>query len=142
MTATLTDIRNAMATTLKNSINIRINTYAVVEDVGDLPAIVIEPYTANFEGAFQKGWDTWDFNLYVLVSRADAVSAQKLLDQLLSGHGENSIREVLHGCPDLGLSDPVDTTVYEMKGYGGAFTWYGVPHIGAILRARVRIQST
>ncbi len=141
--ASLSEIRTGIARTIDNHTDIELFTYDQVEDLGNLPAVIVEPITADFEGAFDRGLDEWDFNLYVLVGRADVTSGQDILDALVSGSGPNSIRRILHEHSDLGLvtDSTVDAQCYAMRGYGGKFEWYDVPHIGAILRVLVRTDG-
>lgn len=131
-----------MARTIDNHTSMELFTYALVEDMGNLPAVIIEPVEADFQEAMQRGMDTWDFNIYVLTSRAaNSETGQAVLDQLVSGAGPNSIREILHEHSELGLGESTDATVYKLLGYGGSFTWAKVPHVGAVLKVRVRTDG-
>ena len=83
----------------------------------------------------------WDFNVYVLTSRSvDSAYGQELLDKLVSGAGEDSIRQILFENADLGL-DSTDAQCYALKGYGGSFDWAKVPHVGAVLKVTVRTDG-
>jgi len=142
MTATLSDVRKALSDTIRQA-DIGVYTYAQVRDKGHLPAVIIEPVESDFHLAFNRGSDTWDFNLFVLVRGADEDAAQRKLDKYVSGHGPNSIREIVANNKGLGLPEgSVEATVYKLSAYGGEFKWNNNEHIGAILRARVLINKT
>jgi hypothetical protein len=139
--SSLTTIRAAIARTIDTHTSMELFVYALVEDMGMLPAIIVEPVFADFEEAMGRGMDTWDFNIYILTSRAaDSANGQQLLDQLVSGAGPNSIRQILYEHADLGLQD-TDAAAYALKGYGGSFDWAKVPHVGAVLKVRVRTDG-
>jgi hypothetical protein len=131
-------IRNGIASTINAHVGMHLHAYGAVEDVAQLPAVAIEPEDAEYDGAFSNGMQTWDFNLFVVVSRNDAKAAQRTLDTLISGSGENSIRYALSCDPTLG-GLPVNARVYKMQSYGGSFVWYGVKHVGAILKVKVLV---
>ena len=135
--ASLTQIRKALKNTIDNHTTAELFVYDLVEDLGQLPAVIIEPTSSEFEEAMNRGLDCWYFNLYILVSpAADSANGQSLLDQLISGAGPNSIRELLFNRPDLGLSN-TDASVLGMKDYGGKLEWASIQHVGAILKVRV-----
>lgn len=134
--ASLVAIRQALAHTIKSYAATELNTYATVNDMVDVPAIIIEPLNADYTVAFQRGSDTWEFHIFVLVGRGSEGEAQNLLDELITGAGPNSIREILYDHDDLGLPDTT-ATVHSMRGYGGSFEIAKIPHIGAVLKVRV-----
>jgi hypothetical protein len=141
--ASLLAIRKALKDTLKGKTSVELSVYDLVEDMGSaLPAIVIEPNNADYDGAFGRGMDVWDFNLFVLVSRsASSAVGQRLLDQLISGEGPNSLRKILYDNENLGLDDGTSAHVYQMKAYGGSFEWAKIAHVGAVLKVRVNTMS-
>jgi hypothetical protein len=143
---TVTDLRMALASTIQAGVDISafntgLYTYGNVVESITLPAVVIEPASANFQETFNRGLDSFDFNLFVLVSRADPTSAQPLLDALISGDGASSIRLVIYNNPDLGI-DGVNTVVHSMKGYGGSLEGFGLPHIGAVIQCCVYVSNS
>lgn len=141
--ASLSQIREGLRTTIKSNVNTNLHVYNLVEDMGQLPAVIIEPVSSDFDEAMQRGMDVWDFNLFVLVSRAvSSAHGQTLLDQLISGAGVNSIREILYQHSDLGLSDGTDAHVYQVKAYGGSFDWAKVAHVGAVIKVMVRTPGS
>lgn len=139
--ASLTRIREALRDTIKGQTVAEIEVYDLVEDMGEVPCVIIEPDTADFEGAMNRGMDVWDFTLYVLTSRnVDSANGQELLDKLVSGAGEDSIRQILFENSTLGLTS-TDAHCYALKGYGGKFDWARVPHVGAVLKVTVRTDG-
>lgn len=138
--ATLTEIRKALAKTIKANVAQPLHAYETVEEIVNAPCIMVEPNRADFEGAFQRGMHTWEMYVFVLASRAPgSANGQYLLDQMVSGSGPNSVAQILYDHPDLGLPG-VDAQCYGMKGYGGSFEWAKVPHVGAILQVRVNVD--
>jgi len=138
--ANIYDIRQALAETISAGTESPLYTYATIEEVQNLPAALIEPSSGDFEVAMVRGSDIFEFNVFVLVSRADPKSAQALLDGFVSGDGPDSIRRAVYDRDDLGLGDAVDATVSSMRGYGGSLEGYGVAHVGAVLQVRVLVS--
>lgn len=138
--ASLSEIRDALAKTIRAHVDKPLHAYATVEEMVNVPCVMIEPFRADFEGAFQRGMHTWDLYVYVLGPRAPGSGVgQELLDQLVSGSGPNSVVQILDEHPDLGLAG-VDAQCHGLKGYGGMFEWAKVPHVGAILQVRVVVD--
>lgn len=135
--ASLSEIRQALADTIRNGVEMGISVYPRITMVGALPAVMIEPNMADFDHAFQRGSDEWDFNAFVLVSPSDYDSGQDQLDALIASGGPDSIRQAIYVASDLGLSGDVTAHVSGMRGYGGSFAWAGPEHIGAILKITV-----
>ncbi|MFD8117091.1 hypothetical protein [Streptomyces microflavus] len=140
--ATLSEIRKALAETIRASVSTEIHDYAEVPDVLRLPAIVVRPVSGDFTGAFQRGLDTWQFDVFVLVARMNGETQQELLDEFLTGSGPNSIREAVYENPTLGREDVIDAMVKKMHGYGGTFQAAHVNHTGAILNVTVHTDGT
>ncbi len=140
-------VRQALANTITAGVDISayntgLYAYGQVVEAITLPAVVIEPSSADFQVTLSRGMDTFDFNLFVLVSRADPQSSQVLLDDLISGTGVGSIRRALEDKPDLGLDGPINVVVHSMKGYGGSLEGYNVPHIGAVIQCCVYVSNS
>lgn len=139
----LGQIRQGLAETISAGISTdTLYTYGSVVESINLPAAVIEPSSGDFQITLSRGLDSFDFNIFVLVSRADPVSSQALLDDLISGVGPDSIRRAIEDNPTLGLGDVVQTVVHGMKGYGGSLEGYGIPHIGAVLQCCVTVSNS
>lgn len=135
----------AIRTAIKTTIEAQISGLKCYDNVADatnvLPAVVVMPFTSDFEKAMGRGTDQWSFDLLVLVSSGDLTIGQKSLDDYVSGAGTKSIREKIFQNKTLGLSD-VDAHVSQMLEYGMRFTNAEVPHIGARLRLEVFTSGT
>lgn len=132
--AQLSAIRDALKATVATAVpSLRI--YDTVPEVANLPALVIEPVTADY--TFSMSLDAcWYFDLIVMVPRVDSVRSQDQLDTYVAAYGSNSIRKAVWDADSLGLSDTT-ATVTGMRGYGGSHDSNGLKHIGAILRVSV-----
>ncbi|MEU3052276.1 hypothetical protein [Streptomyces griseus] len=141
--ASLGEIRDALATAICDGVDTELMEYPEVPDVIRLPAIVVRPTVGDFTGAFQRGLDTWEFDVFVLVRRQEGPTQQELLDQFISGNGPNSIRRAVYENSDLGLGDQgvYDAMVKKMVGYGGTFQVAHMPHTGAILKVTVQADG-
>lgn len=138
---TLGEIRQA----IDNTVQLRIpglRGFNTVADVAQAPAMVVMPArdTASFEGSFGRGMDVWNFDLYILVARGEASSAQNMLDQYISGNGPRSLRRVFYENPDLGIGVD-DAHCSGVREYGGSFQTARIDHIGAIVRLVVRTSG-
>lgn len=129
-------IRAAIATTILAGVADPLFVYDTVPDLSQLPAVIVEPATADYVTTIGAGMDEWNFNVFVMCSRAVPGIGQNQLDDYVAGWGPNSIRRIVFQTPDLGLGDS-DATVTGMKGYGGSWEIAKVEHVGAILRVRV-----
>jgi hypothetical protein len=134
--ASLSNIRTALKKTIASYTDSTLFVYDTVADLVNLPAVIVEPMAADYTGAFARGMDVWDFNLYVLCSRADTSLGQKQLDAFVTGAGADSIPRALNDHADLGLRE-TDATVQRMVGYGGRFENSKVHLVGAVLQVRV-----
>jgi hypothetical protein len=135
--ASISDICSALATTITDGVQSTLFSYSDVADVSELPAILIEPATADYEEAMARGTDCWWVNIYVICSKNDSTMGQAQLKGFITGGGPDSIREVVFKTPDAGLGDGTDITIMKMMGFGGTFSDASVPLVGAILKARV-----
>ncbi|GAA4999495.1 hypothetical protein [Streptomyces siamensis] len=105
------------------------------------PVFFVGEVDINFDQAMGRGLDELLFTCRVLAGRADDRSAQRILDALLSGVGEASLKqaiEVARGAPGElalgGLAD--DLHLQRVQGY----RWYehaGASYVGAELAVRV-----
>jgi hypothetical protein len=141
VTYTVLDIAQGLENTISAGLESTIYTYVAPSTMGSaLPAVLIEPVTANFSQLMNRGGDVWEFLVYVIVSRADMDTAIEQLSNFLTGEGPDSIRRAIFDNRNLGIGDNVQAYVYGMHGYGGSFKWYNVPHVGAALLVRVHIN--
>jgi hypothetical protein len=138
--ASLSQIRTALTETISESVESDIFVYANVSDVVQCPALIIEPGHADYTVTFSLDV-TYEFIMYILVSRRDTVTAQEELDEFVSHAGPNSIRQAVFDNPTLGL-DNIDAFVHRLEGYGGSFLASQVPHVGAKLMCRVQADES
>jgi hypothetical protein len=89
----------------------------------------------------QRGFDEYNFDLLVLVSRASSRSGQDELDSYITGSGSNSIRQVIFNNATLGLSE-TDAFVESMTGYNASYEANGRALIGANLSVKVITKGT
>jgi hypothetical protein len=94
-------IRDAIKTTLDTALS-DVHLYDFVPDNPTLPAVAVAPALADFDVAFGRGIDTWEFELLVLTARGSDRAGQERLDQLVTGAGSSSIRQVIFNDQRLG----------------------------------------
>lgn len=137
--ATLTAIRDAIKTTVGAAIT-TLHIYDTVPESPELPALVIQPVGSDFNRAFGRGLDGWEFDLVVLVSWGDSDLGQDQLDAFVNGSGSSSIRQAVFNASTLGLANTT-ANVSGMTEYG-IRTAAGIDHIGAVLRLVVHSSGT
>jgi hypothetical protein len=133
--ATLTQVREALATLIQNNIP-ELAAYPRMVDMPNTPCAIIEPTESDFSTVMQRGEDCWYLLIYILCSRNDSDAAQAELDEFVAGSGDKSIRQVVYDNYDLGL-DNTQAFVTGMKGYGGSFEANRTPMVGAVLTVKV-----
>lgn len=138
--SSLQAIRDAIKATVEAQIP-GVFGYDTVPEVANLPAIVAMPDTADFAVAMGRGADTWELDLAVLVPWTDSNVSQDALDELVTGAGPRSIRQVIFLNKTLGLAD-VNAHISGMSDYGAAFEMAKIEHIGARLRMVVHTTGT
>lgn len=138
--ATLSDIRDGISDTLTANIS-NLEVYDTVPDVAITPAVVVLPFSADFNIAMGRGTDRWEFDLFVLTSRAVTDEGQDALDDFVTGAGSNSVRQVIFQNKTLGLTG-TDAHVSGMSDYGGQFEAAQIQHIGAKLRLVILTPGT
>lgn len=112
-----------------------------VPDAITEPHFFVAEYTIDFDRAMRRALDQAEFTTRVLVGRQDDETAQRVLDELLSGSGPASLKaaiEAARGAPGEyalgGLAH--DLHVMRMQGY----RWYehqGTQYVGAELIIKV-----
>jgi hypothetical protein len=137
--STATQIREALKATLDANLP-TLTTYAKVSSVQVLPAVIVQPDTADFV-TFGRGTDQWNFKLIVLCAQADDAIGQDSLDAIVTSQGAGSIRQVIFQNPTLGLAD-VNAAVTGLTDYGGQYDSVGIQHVGAILHLQVLTSGT
>lgn len=137
--ASLSSIRDNLKSTIENISGLRV--YDTVPDIVNPPGVVISPDRIEFATAMQRGFDEYNFDVLVLVSRASSRSGQDELDSYITGAGSTSIRQILFNNSDLGLSD-TDAFVESMTGYNASYEVNGRSLIGANLSVKVITKGT
>lgn len=139
--ASLEAIRDAIKTTIEANVT-TLHCYDTVPDAANvLPAVVVIPYSTDFEVAMGRGTDSYEIDLLILVSTSDMDIQQDSLDAYVSGSGTSSIRQAIFNNKTLGLTS-TNAHVSEMLEYGMRFDAAGYPHIGARLRMKVHTSGT
>ncbi len=114
MAATLTEVRDALASTLADGVP-GLHAEPRMLQVHP-PQAVIELDHVEYHTVSNPTIPVWFFNLTVLVSMVDVEAAQVQLDAFLSPDGAASVRKALEDDPTLGgVVD--DTTVMGADGY-------------------------
>lgn len=138
--ASLKEIRSALKTTIEANIaNVRV--FHRMPDVTEGHSILVEPEAVDYSKTFGRGFDEYDFNLYVMVPNIESSKAQDLLDEYVAGAGTKSIRQVIFNNRTLGLTG-TDAFIKKMHGYGGHFEVARIQHIGAVLDLCVLTSGT
>lgn len=118
-------IRTALADAIRagtTATNPRLTVYPYKPDAVVVPAMFVVPDKISFDETFGRGEDELTFKLVLLVSRADDLSSQKLLDGYLDGSGGRSIKTIVEAGPTLGGACDdirvVDVTAYRWFPFG------------------------
>ena len=138
--ASFSTIRTAIKTTLADNIS-GLRVYDTIDDMINVPACVVVPTSIDFNEAMARGTDKYDFDVLVVVSRADSRSGQNQLDSFINGSGSNSIRQAIFQNSTLGQSD-TSAVVTSMSDYGGTYAVNGVESIGARLGVTVYTKGS
>jgi|TARA_Y100000289_G_C3904313_1_gene141022 hypothetical protein len=138
--ASFSTIRTAIKTTLADNIS-GLRVYDTIDDMINVPACVVVPTSIDFNEAMARGTDKYDFDVLVVVSRADSRSGQNQLDSFINGSGSNSIRQAIFQNSTLGQSD-TSAVVTTMSDYGGTYAVNGVESIGARLGVTVYTKGS
>ncbi|MFF7180141.1 hypothetical protein [Streptomyces sp. NPDC008121] len=80
----------------------KLTSTAHVPDAVSAPHFFVAEYEIEFDKAMRRALDQIQFTARILVGRADELSAQRLLDSMLSGSGPTSLKtaiEVARGAP-------------------------------------------
>jgi hypothetical protein len=138
--ASLAAIRTAVKTTLEAAIT-GLRVYDKIPGATQVPAVVVDPVSANFVVAMGRGTDTWEFDLHMVVSDAEETLGQIALDDYVSGAGARSIRTAIWNARTLGLTN-TDAHVSGLLAYGVRFEQAPIKHVGATLRLVVHTRGT
>lgn len=93
-------IRDALATNLGTITGLR--TAGDVPDNPNPPMAIVFLENITYDDAFRNGLTTFNFNVMVVVSRADDRTAQRKLNQYVSPDGERSIKSAVESDRSLG----------------------------------------
>ena len=99
--ASLPAIKDAIKAVLDAALD-GVNLYDFVPDNPTFPAICPLLNLIDFDVAFGRGIDTFEFELLVLTSRGSDRAGQDKMDQLVDGKGALSIRQVIFQNQTLG----------------------------------------
>jgi hypothetical protein len=113
--ASVTDLRTGIATNLATITGLR--TAATMPDNPSPPIAIVIPSTISFDDTFQRGMQTYSFNVLVIVGRADERTAQNNLDGFCASTGPKSIKLAVEKDKSLG-GKAFDVRVTEMRNYG------------------------
>jgi hypothetical protein len=113
--ASLSDLRIGISNNLATIAGLR--TSPTVPDNPNPPIAVIFPQSVNYDETFQRGMQTYQFTVVVIVGRVDERTAQNRLDAFVSSTGTSSIKLAVEKDKTLG-GKAFDVRVSEMRNYG------------------------
>lgn len=113
--ATISSIRAGLATQLATISGLR--TSATIPDNPNPPIALVQPLSLQFDSAFGRGMNQFNFAVQVIVGRADERTAQNRLDAFCSSTGASSIKLAIESDKSLGGA-VFDTRVTELRNYG------------------------
>jgi hypothetical protein len=113
--ALLSELRTGIATNLATVAGLR--TAATMPDNPSPPIAIVIPSTISFDDTFQRGMQTYAFNVLIVVGRADERTAQNKLDAYCASTGTSSIKLAIEKDKSLG-GKAFDVRVSEMRNYG------------------------
>lgn len=138
--SSVSQIRTALKDTI-TAANSAVFGYQQIPESVNVPAAIIVPRSSDFVIAMGRGADAHEFDVIVLVGRADDSLAQTAVDAYVTGAGASSIRQAIFNARGLGLSD-CDAHVYGMESYGAEWDIGGINYVGAVLKVRVHTSGT
>jgi hypothetical protein len=113
--ASITDLRAGLATQLGTIPGLRTTTET--PDTISPPIAIVNVTNVNYDKAFQRGLDEYNFAITLIVGRVGERSAQKLLDSYVSTTGASSVKLAIE--LDKTLGGKCDTLrVTDMRNYG------------------------
>jgi len=113
--ALLSELRTGIATNLATITGLR--TASTMPDNPSPPIAIVIPSTISFDDTFQRGMQTYAFNVLIVVGRADERTAQNKLDAYCASTGTSSIKLAIEKDKSLG-GKAFDVRVSEMRNYG------------------------
>ena len=113
--ASITNLRAGLATRLGTIPGLRTTTET--PDTISPPIAIINVANVNYDRAFQRGLDEYNFVVTVIVGRVGERSAQRLLDSYVSPSGASSVKLAVELDRTLGgVCDSLRVT--DMRNYG------------------------
>ena len=113
--ASITDLRAGLATRLGTISGLR--TTSETPDTISPPIAIINVANVNYDRAFQRGLDEYNFVVTVIVGRVGERSAQRLLDSYVSPVAPSSVKLAIE--LDRTLGGKCDSLrVTDMRNYG------------------------
>lgn len=128
--ASLTQICDAIARTIQNSVETPLFAYGYVPDNTDYPAILVEPDVGGFTNTFRAADDEWELKVYLLCGSTEQGFAQEQMKGYLDGWGPDSIRRAIYENKGLGLNDGTVAFVSKVS-HVGSFESAGTYAVGA-----------
>lgn len=113
--------------------------YTEMPEQVNVPAVIIQPTTADFDVAMGRGTDTWPLTLIVLVCRTDDKLAQRKLRPYVDGGGDKSLRKLFFLNKTLGLAN-TDAHISGMGSFNGQWEVGGYTYAGAALTLVVNVK--
>jgi hypothetical protein len=113
--ASITDLRAGLATRLGTISGLRTTTET--PDTISPPVAIINVANVNYDRAFQRGLDEYNFVITIIVGRVGERSAQRLLDSYVSPVAPSSVKLAIE--LDRTLGGKCDSLrVTDMRNYG------------------------
>jgi hypothetical protein len=113
--ASVSELRTGIATNLATITGLRTSSF--MPDNPNPPIAVVMPSSISYDDTFNRGMQTYIFNVLVIVGRVDERTAQSNLDAFVSGTGSSSVKRAIEVDKTLG-GKAFDTRVTEMRNYG------------------------
>jgi hypothetical protein len=125
--ASLTSIRNGIATNLGNVSSLSVYGY-VPDSIEPPTAIVGVVESIDYDSTMARGSDTYNIPVLLYVSRVDAQDSQETLDGYLASTGANSIKAQIES--DVTLDGSAQSVrVVEADNYG-VYTVNDIEYLG------------
>lgn len=112
--ASLTDLRNGLAANIHTISGVR--TASTMPDNPNPPIAIVYPESINYDDAFHRGMNTYQFVVVMVVGRVAERSAQNSLDAIVSSTGASSMKLAIESDKTLG-GKAYDVRVTNMRAY-------------------------
>ena len=113
--ALVSELRDGLKANLATITGLR--TADTVPDNPNPPIAIVLPQSVQYDNVFQKGMNTYNFSVLVVVNRVSERTAQNSLDSYVSGTGSNSIKRAIESDKTLG-GKAFDVRVTDLRNYG------------------------